>query len=91
MSRGARLGPFIALSALPMAAVGLFLRTGPAEIPWAVKPLFALLAVVPVTLSALFTGVVPLILLLLGLVMGLVTAVGVAYGWQQFGEEADPG
>lgn len=90
LAQGLLVGPLCVLAAgLPIAAMGLFLRTGPAEIPWAVKPLFGLVALFPVAISALFTGTVPVVLVLLGMVAGAAAAVGVALGWQRFPEEVD--
>jgi hypothetical protein len=89
LAQAAALGPAFALAALPIVNIGLFLRTGPTNIPWLVKPFFALLAMPMVTITALLTGVVPLVLVLLGLFMGALTAVVVAFMWQRFPEEAD--
>ena len=90
MTQGMVLGPLFALvGTLPIAAMGLFLRTGPGNIPWAVKPLFGLVAMLPVSISALFTGIVPLVLILVGIAHGALTAYAVALGWQRFPEEPD--
>jgi hypothetical protein len=73
--------------ALPLGAFGLYLRTAPANQPWLIRPLFGLLAMPVLAGSALFTGVIPLVLLLLGLLMGLITAAGAAAVWRDFPEE----
>ena len=87
--RGLWLGPLFALAMLPVGAFGLYIRTAPANQPWMVRPFFALLAVPFTTVSALLTGTVPLVVVLLGLFLGVGTAVAVAYLWQQFPEEPD--
>jgi hypothetical protein len=87
LTRGLLLGPLFTFLALPLAVFAMYLRTAPSEQPWLVRPFFALLAVIPVTLSHLITGVIPLILAALGLLLGAVTAAGVAVLWQRFPEE----
>jgi hypothetical protein len=89
LGTGMVLGIAFAFAALPIAAVGFFLRSGPADIPFAVKPLFGLFAMPWVVLTAILTGVVPAVLTLLGLLLGAVTSVLVAFAWQQFPEEPD--
>jgi hypothetical protein len=86
LPQGLLWGPLLALAGLPVAAFGLFLRTGPADIPWAVRPLFALLSTPFTTTSALLTGVIPLTVLLLGLLFGAVCALAVALTWPHFPE-----
>jgi len=80
-------GPVFAGVGLAAAAFGLFLRSGPAEIPGVARPFFALLSVPFTVMSALATGVVPLTLLALGLLFGVATAVAVALAWPHFPEE----
>ncbi|HTE20250.1 MAG TPA: hypothetical protein VK689_17940, partial [Armatimonadota bacterium] len=87
LGRGLWLGPLYALAVLPVGAFGLYIRTAPANQPWLVRPFFALLAVPFTTVSALLTGTVPLVVVALGLLLGVATAVAVAYLWQQFPEE----
>jgi len=81
------LGPLMAFAALPLGVIGLYIRTAPASQPWAVRPFFGLLAAPVVTFSALFTGVVPLVVLGLGLLLGLLTSLLVLVLWREFPEE----
>ncbi|HEU4753503.1 MAG TPA: hypothetical protein VFU47_10390 [Armatimonadota bacterium] len=80
------LGPLMAFLALPIGVMGLYIRTAPANQPWAVRPFFALLAA-PFAMATTLYTVVPLVLIALGLLLGAVTALGVAFLWQQFPEE----
>ncbi len=81
------LGPLSVFGTACIGIIGLYLRTAPANQPWAVRPFFALLAVPALGSSALATGLIPLALTLIGLCFGAVTAVGVAYFWNEFPEE----
>ena len=81
------LGPAFAFAAIPIGIFGLYIRTAPAAQPWAVRPFFALLAAPLGTISALTTGVIPLTLIGLGLLLGAVTALAVAFLWPHFPEE----
>ena len=87
---GLILGPCCTLGiGLPAGCMGIFLRTGPANIPWVAKPFFGLIALLPMVFNRLFTGVIPVVLILLGMILGLLMAAGVALGWRYFPEEAD--
>jgi hypothetical protein len=74
---------------LPAGCMGIFLRTGPANIPWIARPFFGLIALLPMVLGRIISVTIPVVLILMGMVMGLVMAAGVAAGWQHFPEEAD--
>jgi hypothetical protein len=87
MGLGLVMGPVLAFAALPLGAIGLYLRTAPANQPWPVRLLFSIPAALIVTPSALLTGIIPLVLLLLGLLLGAATALAVAALWQHFPEE----
>lgn len=87
LGRALGTGLVLGLLALPLGAFGLYLRTAPANQPWAVRPFFALLATPVLSLSAFGTGMIPLVLLFLGLLLGLATAIGVAAIWREFPEE----
>lgn len=80
-------GVLLALAALPIGAFGLYIRTAPAAQPWAVRPLFALYATPILSFNALITGVIPLVIIALGLVLGLVTATAAAAIWRSYPEE----
>jgi hypothetical protein len=80
-------GILLGILALPLGAFGLYLRTAPANQPWVLRPLFGLLATPVLWMSALGTGLIPLVLLLLGMLMGWVTAVAAAAVWREFPEE----
>jgi hypothetical protein len=88
LGRALLLGPLMALAALPIGAFGFCIRAMPANIPWFMRPLFGLPGMLTFSLSALATGTIPLVLILLGLLVGLVTAVLVAVLWPYFPEEA---
>jgi len=87
VGRALGLGALFGVLALPLGAFGFYLRTAPANQPWLLRPFFALLAMPVIWISALGNGVIPLVLLLLGLLMGLVTAVGAAAMWREYPEE----
>jgi len=87
LGRALGFGVLVGIVALPLGAFGLYLRTAPANQPWLLRPLFGLLATPVLWMSALGTGLIPLVLLLLGLLMGWVTAVGAAAVWREFPEE----
>lgn len=87
LQRGAGLGAVLAFGAGAIGIFGLYLRTAPADQPWLVRPLFGLLAILPTGASAALTGVIPLVLLALGSLCGMVSALAVALLWQQFPEE----
>lgn len=87
MRRAVVLGPLLALTAIPIGVFGLYLRTAPETQPLLVRPLFGLLAAPLITASALLTGTVPLVVAALGLLLGVVTALGVAWFWQHYPEE----
>jgi hypothetical protein len=87
LGQGLWLGPVLAFTAVPIGVFGYYLRVDPAHQPWLVRPLFALLAAPTLLVSSLFTGIVPLVVLILGLLLGVATAVGVALLWQHFPEE----
>lgn len=80
-------GALTVVAVLPLSTIGLYLRTAPAAQPWVVRPFFALLAAPVLSLQALITGIIPLVLLALGLSLGLLTAVVAAAVWRQFPEE----
>lgn len=87
---GLLLGPVCTLGiGLPAGAMGLFLRTGPAEIPWIARPFFGLIAMLPIVINSLFTGTIPVVLIALGMLLGAVMGCGVAEGWRHFPEEPD--
>jgi hypothetical protein len=81
-------GALLALAGIPIQAFGLFLRTAPDKIPWYVRPFFGIPATVVASFSELLTGIIPLVAVVLGLLLGLVTAIAVAYAWPHFPEEA---
>lgn len=85
--RALGLGIVLGLVALPLGAFGLYLRTAPANQPWLVRPFFALLAMPVISQSAYGNGLIPFVLLLLGALLGLVTAAGAAAVWREFPEE----
>jgi len=87
LARGLLLGPAYALLALPIGIFGFCLRGQPAEVPWPVRPLFALVATPVGLLSALITGIVPGVVAALGFLQGAALAVLVALGWRRFPEE----
>jgi hypothetical protein len=87
LAQGLLLGPLMAFLAVPIAAFGLFLRAPEVNQPLFVRPFFALFAAAAGTLSAVSTGIIPLVVIVLGLLLGTVTAVGVAYFRQFFPEE----
>lgn len=81
------LGPLLAFAAMPIGIFGLYIRTAPADQPWVVRPFFAFLAILPLMFSSMLTLVVPVVVGCLGLLLGMVTAAGVAYLWRDFPEE----
>lgn len=88
--RGLLLGPVCTLCiGLPAGAMGFFLRAGPADIPWLMKPFFGLIAVLPIMMASLATVTIPLVLIVLGMLLGAGMGWGVALGWESFPEEAD--
>jgi hypothetical protein len=80
-------GPLIALAMLPVGAFALYLRTAPEAQPLLVRPLFALLAAPVIAISAIINGTIPLVLVLLGGLMGLAVAVAIALLWPAFPPE----
>jgi len=84
---GLLLGPLFTLFALPIGVFGQYIRTAPTDQPWIVRPFFALIAALVAPFSAFFTLTIPLVLVLLGLLMGSLTAVAVAFLWREFPEE----
>lgn len=87
LPRALGLGLALSLLALPVGAFGLYLRTAPANQPWLVRPFFALLAMPVLSFSALITGTIPLVVLVLGLLLGLATATATAAVWREFPDE----
>lgn len=87
LRRGAGLGAALSFGAGAIGIFGLYLRTAPVEQPWLVRPLFGLLAILPTGTSAMLTGVIPLVLLLLGALCGVATAAAVAVLWRHYPEE----
>lgn len=87
LGRALGLGIVLGLLALPLGAFGLYLRTAPANQPWLVRPFFALLAMPVLSQSAYGNGMIPFVLLLLGALLGLATALGVAAVWREYPEE----
>jgi hypothetical protein len=86
--RGLLLGPVAALLiAMPIGILGLYLRMAPVNQPWFVRPFFAVLALIPMYFTSLLTGVVPLVVVLLGLLLGAGTALAVSFLWREFPEE----
>jgi hypothetical protein len=81
------LGALLAIVALPIGAFGIYMRTAPAEQPWAVRPFFALYAIPVLSFNAMVTGVIPLVLVVLGLLSGLSTAAAAAAIWRDYAEE----
>ena len=55
--------------------------------PLLVRPVFGLLAALVLPFSEMFTGTIPVVLVLLGLLMGTATALAVAVLWEYFPEE----
>jgi len=72
---GAALGAVLALAGGLIGALGLYIRTGPAEIPIWQQPLFAVAALSVVTFNALLTLWAPLTLVGMGVVGGALTSV----------------
>lgn len=81
------LGPSLVFFTACIGIVGLYTRTAPADQPALVRPFFGLAAVPALGLSALGTGTIPIVLLLLGLLLGVVTAFAVGFYWTRFPEE----
>jgi hypothetical protein len=82
------LGPLMAFISLFFGAVGFDVRAAPGNIPMLARFAFALLAAPLRMVSALLTGIIPVVLVFLGLLMGAITALAVAVLWQEFPEEA---
>lgn len=86
-----RAGISMGLLLMPLAtlvgAYGLCLRAMPHEVPWAARAVFGLPGALLLALNSLLTGVVPLVLLLLGTLAGVGTALVVALLWPHFPEE----
>ncbi len=87
LRRGASLGAVMAFASGAVGIFGLYLRTAPAAQPWFVRPFFGLLAIIPTGASATMTGVIPLVLLVLGSLCGAVSGAAVAFLWQHYPEE----
>lgn len=81
------LAPVLTFLVACIGIVGLYVRTAPSDQPVAVRPFFGLLAVPALGGSAMYTGIIPLVLALLGLLLGAVGALAVGYFWTQFPEE----
>ncbi len=81
------LGPLLAFVALPIGVMGWYIRDPQVHQPWFVKPFFAVMAAPVTMMNWLVTGIIPLMLILLGLLLGVSAALGVALMWQQFPEE----
>lgn len=81
------LAPVLTFLVACIGIIGLYVRTAPADQPVAVRPFFGLLAVPALGGSAMYTGIIPLVLALLGLLLGVVGALAVGYFWTRFPEE----
>lgn len=66
---------------------GLYVRAGPADQPVFVRPLFGILAAPVTAMSAMLTGTVPIVLILLGLLTGLLSAIATGVCRPHFPEE----
>lgn len=86
MRTGALVGPFLALLSIPIAVIGLGTRDMPG-VPWVVRPLFALVGSPVVAVSALINPAILLTILLMGLIVGVLSALAVAVLWRSFPEE----
>lgn len=75
-------GLVVGLAMAPVVAVtgayGLCLRAMPAEIPWFARTVIGIPGALALSVTALFTGTVPAVLLVLGALHGLATALAVA-------------
>jgi hypothetical protein len=79
LTRGALLGALYGLLTIPFGIFGLFLRTGPREIPILVRPLFALVVAV---LGSVYSIAVPWVwgtVLLAGAIIGTISALAADY------------
>ena len=81
MARAAYLGPLLVLLALPLSGFGTYLRTAPADQPLLVRPFFAILGGIVIALNELLTGVIPVVIIPLGFLLGIGTALAVALVW----------
>lgn len=86
-----RSGVSIGLLLTPLAtlvgAYGLCLRAMPREVPWFARAVFGLPGAILLALNSVLTGVVPVVMLLLGALAGAGTALAVSLMWPQFPEE----
>jgi hypothetical protein len=70
-----------------IGACGVYVRTAPAAQPWGVRPFFAVLAAPVLFVRALVTGTIPLVVIILSLAMGVVTAAAAAALWREYPEQ----
>lgn len=70
-----------------LATVSLYIRTAPPEQPWIVRPFFALLAAVPMGIGAFWTGIIPLVMLLLGVLVGAASGIVASLVFPHYPEE----
>ena len=86
-----RSGVTLGLLLMPLAtlvgAYGLCLRAMPREVPWLARALFGVPGALLLAANSVLTGIVPLVLLLLGVLAGAGTALAVALVWPYFPEE----
>ncbi len=86
LKSGAILGPFLALLFLPLATWGLATR-GMETVPLLARPFLAVLAAPVISISALANPAILVSTLVLGIVVGVLTAPAVAFLWQRYPEE----
>ncbi|MCC2668663.1 MAG: hypothetical protein K0Q72_1134 [Armatimonadetes bacterium] len=87
VGQGIGWGAVYGFLAIPIGVAGLYMRTAPAAQPPVVRPFFALLASPILTVSAFVTVVIPLVVLVLGMLLGLSVAASAALIWRDFPEE----
>lgn len=85
---GVALGSVFSVLGMFIGLIGLYVRTGPAAQPWFVRLAFAPVAAVVMAVDYVFTAVVPVTLLCLGMAAGVLTASAVAMAWKSAPEES---
>jgi len=84
--RGFWSGIGFTLLACPIVAFGFAMRDPALDIPLITRPIAGILAVLPLLISRAFT-VIPVLLVLSGAALGVLSAAAVAHLWQDFPEE----
>jgi hypothetical protein len=91
LGRALTLGVSASFAVVPAGAFGLYLRTAPANQPMLARPFFGILASLVLSVNLLMVPIVLVTVTVLGLLLGVSAALGVAAAWQQFPEEPIPG